>query len=381
MIKTPRVRICHIIGGLDVGGAERFLFRLIRYMDHQQFETSVISLGELGSIGKELVELGVEVKTIGMTKTPMDVFRFFKLLKILHTTKPDIVQTWLYLSDLIGGVACKILSIPVLWSVRQSNLDTNVNERLTMLAARASAILSNKIPYFVIYCAEAAKRSHQKFGYCGSNYVIPNGVNTELYQPNDDARKAFRQQLNIPDDVVLIGMVARYHPQKGHADFIRMAAQLTSSNRALGFILIGDGMDKTNTDIARLLEKYSLENKLLLVGYQRNIPKVMNGLDIYVSASLGEGWPNVLAEAMSCGLPCVATDVGDTKNILGDTGELVQPESPSSLASGVETLLSLGNEEFEQRKVESRQRIVDSFQINQSVMQYQALYHSIVGNQ
>ena len=381
MLKTPRIRVCHIIGGLDVGGAERFLFRLIRYMDDQQFETVVISLGELGSIGKELRALGIDVKTIGMTKTPMDFFRFFKLLNILRKIKPDVVQTWLYLSDLIGGVASKLLRIPVLWSVRQSNLDVEVNERLTLLAARISAFLSGTIPRSVIYCAAAAKYSHQRFGYRGRAHVIPNGVNTELYQPNNEDRKAFRVELNISADIILIGMVARHHPQKGHADFINMAAQLAAKHEALRFVLIGEGMDSSNTAITQLLEKNSLENKLLLAGYQRNIPKVMNGLDIYVSASLGEGWPNVLAEAMSCGLPCVATDVGDTKNILGDVGVLAKPACPTDLALGVESFLSLGDKLFEQRKVESRQRIVDNFPINQSVMQYQNLYLSIMDDQ
>lgn len=376
ILDSPNIHVCHIIGGLNVGGAERFLYRLVRYNDDPNIIMSVISLSDIGVIGERLQKYNVTVRSVGMKKSPLDIFRFFKLLYFLIEKRPNIIHSWLYLSDIIAGIAGKVLKIPVIWGVRQANLNKNDNECSTLIYARISALLSCILPKKIIYCAESGLKNHKKFGYRGNSVVIANGIDTDKYQPVAKLRKIFRNNFGITDDILLIGMVARYHLQKGHADFIKMAKILKTQNDNLKFILVGAGVN--NSRLITLVNQAKLSDTLLLIEHVDNIPQVMNGLDIYVSSSIGEGWPNAVAEAMACGLPCVATDVGDTKLIVGDVGEIVNPGCPELLANAVTSLLKKSSNEFNLLKKRSRTHIVENFQISKSVKHYQDLYLSLV---
>jgi|JYMV01.1.fsa_nt_gi glycosyltransferase involved in cell wall biosynthesis len=373
-----KVKICHLIGGLEVGGTERFLSRLVVSSNSDKFEFIVISLGDIGVIGDELINKGFTVESIGMKKNIFDIFRIFNLIRLLRIHNPDVIQSWLYLADIIGGVVGKIIRTPVVWGVRQSNIDTDSNDKLTLLLIKISSLLSRWLPDKIVYCAESARTNHHNAGYIGDSVVIPNGINSDAFINNDALRKNARKQWGVSDDQLLIGMVARFHQQKGHADFINMASILSKKNNAVKFVLIGESVDLTNRQLMTLVNHYQMKELILFPGYMEDIPMAMNGLDIYVSSSTGEGWPNAIAEAMSCGVLCAVTDVGDSGKILGNTGRLVNASNPKDMAVAVASLLDLDQSKKNEYRDRARRRIVNNFQIDKSVKAYQKLYLNLV---
>jgi glycosyltransferase involved in cell wall biosynthesis len=238
--------------------------------------------------------------------------------------------------------------------------------------------LSRWLPDKIVYCAESARTNHHNAGYIGDSVVIPNGINSDAFINNDALRKNARKQWGVSDDQLLIGMVARFHQQKGHADFINMASILSKKNNAVKFVLIGESVDLTNRQLMTLVNHYQMKELILFPGYMEDIPMAMNGLDIYVSSSTGEGWPNAIAEAMSCGVLCAVTDVGDSGKILGNTGRLVNASNPKDMAVAVASLLDLDQSKKNEYRDRARRRIVNNFQIDKSVKAYQKLYLNLV---
>jgi glycosyltransferase involved in cell wall biosynthesis len=272
-----KVKICHLIGGLEVGGTERFLSRLVVSSNSDKFEFIVISLGDIGVIGDELINKGFTVESIGMKKNIFDIFRIFNLIRLLRIHNPDVIQSWLYLADIIGGVVGKIIRTPVVWGVRQSNIDTDSNDKLTLLLIKISSLLSRWLPDKIVYCAESARTNHHNAGYIGDSVVIPNGINSDAFINNNALRKNARKQWGVSDDQLLIGMVARFHQQKGHADFINMASILSKKNNAVKFVLIGESVDLTNRQLMTLVNHYQMKELILFPGYMEDIPMAMNG--------------------------------------------------------------------------------------------------------
>jgi len=253
------------------------------------------------------------------------------------------------------------------------------------MVLRACALLSGRIPKAIVCAAQKSAERHADKGYDRARMVvIANGYDLSRYAPNAEARSRVRAQWGVPQDVPAIGCVARWDPLKDHANLLRAIAALVRDGRDAGLrcVLIGRGMETDNAELGALVDKLGLRDRLVLAGPSDDVPAAMNGLDLHVLSSCAEGFPNVVAEAMACGVYCVVTDVGDAAYIVGDAGVVVPPEQPEALARGIETALREVAARGRERAGEAgRARVLENFDIARMVQSYIAVWRRISGVQ
>ncbi|MDX9768272.1 MAG: glycosyltransferase [Ectothiorhodospiraceae bacterium] len=369
------MKILHVITGLEQGGAEGVLYRLVAATPHH--EHVVVSLGDEGHFGSRLRTAGVALHTLDMSRRRFGVIRgLWRLCGLIRAERPDLVQTWLYHADLIGGVAARLCGVrAVIWNVRNHALEVGMIRRSTRWVARACARLSRTVPRQTVFCSERAMAVHSAFGYCSNRMrLISNGYDLRRFAPDPLLRAQVRASLDVADDVVLIGMVARFDPQKDHATLLR-ALRLSSSD--LRCVLVGEGMVSSNAALGASMA--GLEDRILLLGPRDDVPAIMNALDLHVLSSAGEAFPNVVAEAMACGTPCVVTDVGDAAWIVGDTGWVVPPRDADALAQAIDgAVAALAAPDIEERRRRCRERILQRFDMDRMVAAYERLWDQAV---
>ena len=376
------MRVTHVITGLDTGGAEMMLYKLLATLDRTAFLPDVISLTDIGPIGKRIQSLGVPVRGLGMQfglSLPADVLR---LARLLRKEKPDLVQTWMYHADLVGGLAAYAAGrLPTVWNVQNSSLDPKRSKRTTLLTASACARLSRYLPKRIICCAEEARRLHAASGYDRARMdVIPNGFDLCDFHPDPQARPSVRQELGLPADTFLIGLIGRFHPQKDYETFAEAAGILCRRLSNVSFLLCGREITPENTRLVGWLEAASVLPQCHLLGVRADIPRISAALDIgTLSSAFGEAFPNVLGEAMACGVPCVATDVGDCRMIIADTGLVVAPRQPEALAHAWQEIVELESQARCELGKRARRHISDHFSLDRVTAQYEALYREVAG--
>jgi glycosyltransferase involved in cell wall biosynthesis len=375
------IKVTHIITDLACGGAETTLYRVLSRMDNRRFENEVISLTSLGSIAQEIRGLGVPVRALGMKRGIPDPFSVIRLVQWIRKFKPQIVQTWMYHADLIGGLAARFAGEGrVVWNIRQANLDPKWNRARTIWTAKTCARMSPWLPGCIVSCSGAALRLHKNLGYAAHNMeLIANGFDLEEFRPDAAARVSFCRELQLPEDSIIIGMAGRFHPVKGHRNFIDAAKLLHAKIRRVQFVLCGLGVDRENAKLSEWIAAGGLNDRCHLLGPRRDLPRVFAALDIFTSPSLSEAFPSVVGEAMACGIPCIVTNVGDSALIVGDTGRIVPPGSADALAEAWGQLIEAGPDVRRQLGMNARLRIKQNFSLSTAVERYQATYARLAG--
>ena len=376
-------RIAFIITGLSTGGAEMMLLKLLEQLDRNRFSPQVISLTTLGEIGPRIAALGIPVEAIGMAPGLPDPLGFFRLVRRLRRIKPDVVHTWLYHADLLGGLAARLAGIPAIgWCIRNSNLDKDQTRLATRLVVRLCASLSSRVPAKILSCSEEARRIHVALGYAAEKMqVVPNGFDLARFKPDDAARSAVRAELGIADSTPLVGLIGRFDPQKNHAGFFAAANALQRRMPDAHFVLAGRGIEKDNAALMQSIDKAGVLVNTHLLGLRDDVPRLMAALDVLASSSsYGEAFPNVLGEAMACGVPCVVTDVGDSAYIVGDTGRVVAAGDMAAFAAALEDLLTLPLAEKAALGERARARVAEHFRIETVTRQYEDFYECLLAN-
>lgn len=378
------MRIVHLITGLELGGAQMMLLKLLRIMDRGAFEPLVISMVSPEPMGARIAELGIRVETLGMRRGLPDPFALVRLGRLLRGFGPDLVQTWMYHADLIGGLAKSLAVGPsgrpaLVWNIRQSDLDPRTTRRGTRWVARLNGRLSHRLPDHIVCCSERAREIHVALGFRQDIVsVIPNGFELDRFRPDPEGRSALRARLAIPCDAPLLGLAARFDPQKDLPNFIAAAARIRAQIPDCRFLLCGEGMDAANPQLSALITQAGLSPSFTLLGPRRDVPQIFVALDLLVSSSAyGEGFPNVIGEAMACGVPCVVTDVGDSGLIVGDTGLTVPPRDPNALAEAALALLAEGPAQRERRCLAARARIASQYSLTRTAARYADLYQHL----
>ena len=371
------IKVVHIITGLSVGGAENMLLKLVSNMDRAEFAPEVISLSAIGPIGEKMIAGGIPVRALDMRPGMPNPALALRLARWIRETRPQVVQTWLHHADLIGGLATRLAGrIPLAWNIRHSNLDPATIKRQTILIGKACARLSHSLPQRIVCCSEAGREEHARLGYAPDKLlVIPNGFDLTSYRPSAEAREAIRTELGIATDAPLIGLIGRFHPMKDHATFVQAAALLHRQRPDAHFLCCGEDVTWENTTLADEVRRADLRSRFHLLGQRRDIPQIAAALTIGTLCSLyGEGFPNVIGEAMACGMPCVVTDIGDSVYIIGDTGRVVPLRAPAELAAAWGDLLALSPEAAHRNALAARTRIESHFALPTVVGRYQQLY-------
>lgn len=373
------MRVLYIITGLATGGAETMLLKLLERLDREHYAPMVISLTTMGDIGPRIAALGIPVQALGMTSGLPRPSGFLRLLREVKRFKPDIVHTWLYHADLLGGLAARLAGInAVCWGIRSSNLDPDKTHLSTRAVRRLCAVLSHVIPRRIFLNSETASRIHVELGYAaGKMDVVPNGFDLSRFKPDEGARLRIRAGLGCADDTPLVGMIGRFDPLKNHAGFLSAMAIVHRYLPQVHLVLAGKGVDRDNEELMRSIEGAGLMANTHLLGPRDDMPELMAALDVLACPSHAEAFPNVVGEAMACGVPCVATDVGDCAYIIGDTGQVVPAGDMAGFASGVAAMLKLSCSERATLGGRARERIASEFEIGRVVRRYQELYESL----
>ncbi len=329
------MNVCHVVTSLDAGGAEQVLYRLC--LNTHGVRHTVVSLRDRGVYGAPLEAAGVQVHTLGLKPGRLTWAAVRSLYGLLNRSRPDVVQTWMYHSDLLGGLVARAAGIrSVVWAIHNSRLVPGKSADLTIRIARLNAFLSRHVPAAIIACGIAARDSHIEDGYMpGKFHVVPNGYDLDIFKPDPDARERVRSELGLEAGIPVIGCVARFDPMKDHATLLAAAGLLVARGIRFQLLLVGAGMDGHNPELATMIRNAGAEAHVRLLGPRTDIPAVMNALDLHVLSSMREAFPNVLAEAMACGVPCVTTDVGDAAHIVGPHGRVVPPGDPAALAEAL----------------------------------------------
>jgi glycosyltransferase involved in cell wall biosynthesis len=369
----------HLITGLDVGGAERMLYQLVGQLDPKEFDNQVVSLIPLGAIGAQIRALGIPVTSLEMRPGRPTLKGLLQLVSILRQARPHILQTWLYHADLLGLLAGKLAHVPViLWNIRNSNMEFGRYRPLSGFVVRTCALLS-RYPQGVVVNSRAGEAAHRELGYRPRFWrLIPNGVDSERFRPDSLARARIRSELQLQDEDLLVGMIARYDPMKGFGVFLQAAREIAAAHPHVHFLLAGPNVDAANRELLQQVGASRLRERVHLLGYRSDVQPILAALDVLVSASVfGEGFSNTVLEAMACGVPCVVTDVGDSGWIVGETGAVVPPRDASALAQACLKLMRLSSAERARLGDRARQRAVTNFDIQDSITAYKTLYRSM----
>lgn len=358
------------------------LLKLLSNMNRGKYEAEVIALTTIGAIGDKIRDLDISVRALEMPRGIPDLRGAIRLSNWLNANPPDLVQTWMYHADLVGGIIGGIINkIPTVWNLRAGELDYFSHNKLTLLTIKSCAFLSSRLPKQIISCSESGKGFHVKLGYdLNKIEIIPNGFDLVKFCPDKSARLALRQELRLSPTTPLIGLIARFDPLKDHQNFIQAVATLHATLPEVHFVLCGDGINSANEELGRWIAEIGGKGKVHLLGRREDLPWINAGLDIATLSSFSEGFPNVLGEAMACGVPCVATNAGDSAVIIGDTGIIVPPKNPAALAQGWLKLLSMSPEDREQLGFAARHRVEANFSLPAVVARYESLYQKLLEN-
>ncbi len=374
------MKLVYIITGLSTGGAETMLLKLLQNIDRNRFTPTVISLTTIGEIGPRIERLGIVVHALEMKPGLPNPIKFMGLISLLRKLKPDCVQTWMYHADLLGGLAARLAGIKaVAWAIRNSDLSAERSKPSTRIVMKACAFGSALLPRSIVTCSRRAESIHVAAGYQADKMVqLPNGFDLSYFQPDPRARDLVRMELEVEQDTLLVGLVARNDPQKNHQGFIKAAELLHKALPQVHFVLVGTGIDRSNKVLTSLIGGTGLTEHMHLLGRRDDIPRLMASFDLLVSSSFGEAFPNVLGEAMACGVPCVVTDVGDSAEIVGDTGRVVASGDMTGLAHHLIELLQWPTEKRIQLGTLARQRVRDCYDIEDVTRRYQEFYVQLV---
>jgi glycosyltransferase involved in cell wall biosynthesis len=316
-----------------------------------------------------------------MEQSKATLAHIWRLIDLIRKTKPDIIQGWMYHGNLAAQLAslCTINSASVLWNIRASMYSLSYEKKNTALIIKLGAYLS-RYPAAIIYNSMVSASQHETIGYRKDARVfIPNGFDTDLFIPSEEARHSVRTELRIPWESILIGLFGRYHPMKDHANFLKAASLLLERYSNIHFLLAGYGVDNANFQLIEQANNLKIQDHVQLLGERKDIPRLTAALDIGVSASYyGEGFSNVIGEAMSCGVPCVVTNIGDSAKIVGDTGIVVPPSDPQALADGCFELINMTAEQRSKLGLKARQSILDNYSLRAIVRQYEDLYERVL---
>lgn len=370
------MRLMFVITGLGVGGAEAMLVKLLGQKSFADDEIIVVSLLGSGAWSTEVNELGHRLEHLGISRSFSTWGRVFELYRLIRTFKPDLIHSWMYHADLVAGIMGKLAGVRhIIWSIRQSNLARDYNKLSTLFVVKFCAFLSPFIPSKILSNSTVARHSHIEVGYKASKiHVIPNGFDLERFRPDKALRLAFRLRYSIDELTPLVGLVARFDPIKNHAGFFEAARTIHKTMPNVRFVLAGNDITADNQTLMAMIDKAGLRQQTYLLGTQNDIASIMNGIDLLLSSAHGEAFPNVLGEAMACGTPCVATDVGDCKTIIGDTGVVVGAGDMRKLATETIAILSLSIKERSMFSIASHKHIKRYYEIGKIASDFKVFF-------
>ena len=372
------VRVLHVINGLGLGGAEALLYRIVTRPS--DIEHGVIVLEGRDWYSPLLEERGIAVEHLEMTSLQSSAKGLLRLNRLIRNSEADVVQTWMYRSNVLGGLYARAAGKPVVWGVHCSSLEALGTA--SRLVVYMSGALAPWIPDFIVNCSTGSEELHRRLGYqLAPGAVIHNGYDQATFRPDNTARGNSRRLLGISPDTFLVGSIGRWHLQKGIPILLRAWRMVSERGIPIHCVLVGRGLDADNSNLTALVAECGCADFVQPLGERSDIPDIARALDLHVLASIGsEAFPNVVGETMLSGTPNVVTDVGDSALIVGETGWVVPPRDPVQLATAIEQAWREWKDQPEgwaTRGLTARRRIADNFTQDRMTAAYEQVWRKI----
>ncbi len=396
------LKIVHVITGLNPGGAERWLARLLGRLPAERFDSRVVSLLDGGELSGVIRSLGVPVTSLGMGRGLPDPRGLWRLARLLREQRPQVVQTWLYHADLLGLLAARWsgCGAAVSWGLRCAHMDLASYGLGTRLTLRACVELSGW-PEAVTANSQAGAEHHLALGYRPRRLaVLENGVDGGLFRADPEARARLRSEWGrewaVPEGAPLIGLVARVDPMKGHAVFCRAAQELLRARPDARFLFCGAGTEPGDDgpgsgELDALIARHGLGGAVVRLGRREDVAQVYAALDVLALPSLGEGFPNAVLEALACAVPCVCLDVGDARAMCGPGGLVAPAELSGPGASAADRagflvralgqVLGLSASERSELGARGRAHVLERYGLTRAVERWATHFESLASGQ
>jgi glycosyltransferase involved in cell wall biosynthesis len=360
-------RVAFLIRDLNVGGAQRQLIELASGMHRAGWPVVVFVMYGGGVNEPDLRARGVPVVILGKSGR-WDVAGFwYRMMRAIRRQRPAVLHSYLGTENLLAVTMRPFLrGAKIVWGVRSSETDYRRWGRLPALIFRLERLLARFVD-LVICNSTVGRDVHVAVGFPADRcVVVANGIDSERYHPDPEARAAVRAEWGVADDEVLAGVVARVDPRKDHAGFLRAASMVAVHEPRARFVIVGGGPASSEAELVALASELHLDERLIWAGARSDMPRVHNALDLLVSSSWGEGFPNVVAEAMASGVPAVVTDAGDSVLVVGDTGWVCHAKDPDDLARVIGEAIA-DRDALRARGLDARRRIVTEFSTDRLV--------------
>lgn len=365
------MKILHIITGLNGGGAEMMLYKIIKHSPNPS-DHRVVSLISEGFFSQKIRDLGCIVESLDMTKNPL-TFSPFRLLRIIKDARPDAIQCWMFHANLIGGFFGRLAGVKkIVWGIHHSM--TKYDRKILHLINKIGALMSYNFCDTVVCCGLRPLEVCKNSGYAPNKLkCIYNGFATKAFFFDENARKKIRAELGLADDAFVIVHMARFHILKNHIGLLRIFAKLLVKNPNSHLVLVGEGIGG-NAQIEAAIDELGIRANVKMTGFRTDSCAFYSAADITVLPSLSEGFPNVVAESMLCERPCITSEVGDCANITGRKDWTFELSDEDGFAEKLFEFSKMPKSELKACGQECRKRIIENFDIEKIYNEYAEIW-------
>jgi glycosyltransferase involved in cell wall biosynthesis len=377
--RDSRKTVLHLTPSIGGGGAEAMLGNLVSAMNPAKWRTVIVVIDgrRWPDVVAKLRAGGAEVHDL-QSSALLRPLLLWRVIKLLRQIKPDIVQTWMHHADFVGGWCARLAGVRhIIWGIHCREIHRNPGDGDKKIAwfRRALSWSARLVPQRIVSCSSAAMEDHAAVGYPRRKMTwVPNGIDTVRFMPDAEARGAARHDLRLPARAPVIGYLGRFHEMKDLATWLKAAALLQARMPETHFLLCGGGEMELGDCARAALSLMPRRHQVHITGFHTDVERLYPALDVFSLSSRTEACPMTLMEALSCGVPCVATDVGDCGRLLEGLGQIVPPRDPEALARAWETALAMTEADRE----ELRRKAADRFDISVAARGYEAVYQEVV---
>jgi glycosyltransferase involved in cell wall biosynthesis len=361
-------KVLILIRSLNIGGAEKQLLALMKNIDRTRIEPVIVTFYSGGDLLPDFLECQLRVLS-AQKSGRWDIFSFLsKLIKIVRSENPDVVLSYLVAANLLA-VILKPLFRParVIISIRHSFVRMEDYDRLNRVLYSLENRLAGFSDRIIVNSFTGAKMAAQRGIPADKMVVIPNGIDTGQFHPDTKSGRESRRQFSLSEKDRIVGIIGRLDPIKDHATLLEAAGIVREQIPFFKLVIIGSGDGEYEQKLKTRVQSLGMESDVIWIPSQNNLLGIYNMLDVCVSSSIGEGFSNVISEAMSCGTPCVATDVGDSAMIIEETGRMIPPGSVNEMAQAIRDLLDMPPNDRTNLGRKARERIMANFSIEKMV--------------
>ena len=373
------MKILHIINSMGNGGAESVLYRLVT--NDLKNQHIIISLFDGHFYNNKLHKDNIKHYIIAKKFNLLWFIKIIKLPLLIIYLKPNIVQTWMYHSNLIGGFFAYILFFKkIFWNVRHSNFDKKIELKYKFVLY-ISSFLSKIVPNKIIYCSKSSMHYHHSIGFeTSKSLLIYNGFKDISKDIDLKFKNQFKKKYKITSNTILLGNIGRWHKQKDHNNLFLSLSLIKKNKKNINFklILIGNNISKKNNELINLINFYKLKKNIIIIDQTQEIYNIYSVIDISISSSaFGEGFSNFLSESMICGTPCIATDVGDSKSIINKFGWLVMPNNSFDLYNTIYKAIEIKKNvnKWKNIKLNSKKYILNHYSLVKMINKYKKYWN------